>query len=257
MDIHPTAVIGPKAELDQDVKIGPFSIIGDKVRIEQGTEIKSHVVIQGWTQVGEGNTIYPFVTIGSPPQDIGYRGEKTRVIIGRENIIREYTTIHRATTKEEWITSLGDSNYLMAYSHVAHDCRLGNHIIMNNAATLAGHVTVEDYSTVGALSAVHQFVRIGAHAFIGGKTAIPLDIPPYMLASGQRARLFGVNQKGLKRQGFSQETIDGLKKAFQILWRKNTSFSEGIEQIHRELEMFPELEYLLTFISNSSRGITR
>lgn len=257
MEIHPTAVISPKAEIDQNVKIGPFSIIGDKVRIEQGTEVKSHVVIQGWTQIGEDNTIYPFVTIGTPPQDIGYRGEKTRVIIGRENIIREYTTIHRATTKEEWTTSIGNGNYLMAYSHVAHDCRLGNHIIMNNAATLAGHVTVEDYSTVGALSAVHQFVRIGAHAFIGGRTGIPLDIPPYMLASGQRARLFGVNQKGLKRQGFSQETIDGLKKAFQILWRKNTRFSEGIELIYRELEMFPELEYLLNFISTSSRGITR
>jgi UDP-N-acetylglucosamine acyltransferase len=257
MDIHPTAAISPQAELDQNVKIGPFSVIGDKVRIEQGTEIKSHVIIHGRTQVGEGNTIYPFVTIGTPPQDIGYRGEDTRVIIGQKNIIREYTTIHRATTKEEWITSLGDNNYLMAYSHVAHDCRVGNNIIMNNAATLGGHVNVEDYATVGALSAVHQFVRIGAYAFIGGMTAVPQDIPPFMLVSGPRARLFGVNQKGLKRQGFSQKTIDGLKKAFQLLWRKNKRFSEGIEQIRRELEMFPELERLLNFISNSPRGVTR
>lgn len=257
MDIHSSAVISPKAELDRNVKIGPFSILGDKVRIGQGTEIKSHVVIKGWTQIGEGNVIYPFVTIGTPPQDIGYRGENTQVIIGQNNIIREYTTIHRATTKEERITSMGDNNYLMAYSHVAHDCRLGDHIIMNNAATLGGHVKVEDYATVGALSAVHQFVRIGAYAFIGGMTAVPQDIPPFMLVSGGRARLYGVNQKGLKRHGFSQKTIDGLKKAFQLLWRKNKSFSEGIEQIHRELEMFPELERLLNFISNSPRGITR
>jgi UDP-N-acetylglucosamine acyltransferase len=257
MDIHPSAVISPQAELDQSVKIGPFSIIGDKVRIGQSTEIKSHVVIQGWTQIGEGNIIYPFVTIGTPPQDIGYKGEDTRIIIGQENIFREYTTIHRATTKEEWMTSIGDSNYLMAYSHVAHDCRLGNHIIMNNAATLGGHVKVEDFSTVGALSAVHQFVRIGAHAFIGGKTGVPQDIPPYMLAAGERARLYGVNQKGLIRQGFSQKTIDGLKKAFHILWRKNKKFSDGLEQINRELEMFPELERLLRFISDNQRGITR
>lgn len=257
MDIHPSAVVSPKAELDRDVKIGPFSAIGPNVVIGRGTEIGSHVFIEGRTQIGENNRIFPFVVIGTPPQDIGYRGEATRVIIGEENIIREFVSIHRATTKEEGVTSIGHGNYLMAYAHVAHDCRLGSHIIMNNAATLGGHVKVEDCSTVGAQSAVHQFVRIGAYAFIGGKTGVPQDIPPYMLAAGERAKLYGVNQKGLARQGFSRETIDGLKKAYQILWRKNKKFSDGLEQIHRELDMFPELERLLNFISSSPRGITR
>ena len=257
MDIHPSAVISPKAKLADDVRIGPYAVIGDHICIESGTEIGAQVVIEGWTQIGKDNKIGPLVTIGTPPQDIGYRGEDTRVVIGQGNIIREFTTIHRATTKEDRITSLGDHNYLMAYSHVAHDCRLGSHIIMNNAATLGGHVRVEDYATVGALSAVHQFVRIGAYAFIGGKTAVPQDIPPYMLVSGERARLYGVNQKGLRRQGFSQKTIDGLKKAYQILWRKHTKLSEGIAEIYKELEMFPELERLIDFISHSSRGITR
>lgn len=257
MEIHPTAFVSPKAELGRDVKIGPFSIIGHQVIIESGTEIGPHVVIEGRTHIGRDNKISPFVIIGTPPQDIGYRGEDTRVIIGQGNIIREFMTIHRATTKEEWITVIGDHNYLMAYAHVAHDCRLGNHIIMNNAATLGGHVRVEDCSTVGAQSAVHQFVRIGAYAFIGGKTGVPQDIPPYMLAAGERAKLYGVNQKGLSRQGFSRETIQVLKKAYQILWRKNKKFSDGIEQVHRELEMFPELERLLNFISDSPRGVTR
>jgi UDP-N-acetylglucosamine acyltransferase len=257
MDIHPRAVVHPEAKLEQDVEVGPFAVIGPEVRIGRGTAIGPHVVIEGRTEIGEANRISPFVTIGTPPQDIGYRGEDTRVSIGSENTIREFTTIHRATTKEDWVTSLGSHNYLMAYAHVAHDCRLGDHIIMNNAATLGGHVRVEDFATVGALSAVHQFVRIGAYAFIGGKTGVPQDIPPYVLVAGERARLLGINQKGLSRQGFSQETINGLKKAYQILWRRNTSIHDGLAQVRRELEMFPELERLMHFISESPRGVTR
>ena len=257
MEIHPSAVISPHAELAAGVKIGAYSIIGDHVTIGRDTTIGTHVVIEGPTRIGERNEIYPFVSIGLPPQDVGYHGEETRLTIGDDNIIREYATINRATTKQEWVTVVGNQNYIMAYAHIAHDCYLGNKIIMSNVANLAGHISIGDHATLGGLVAVHQFVRIGAHAFLGAKSGIDRDVPPFMITSGPRASLYGINQRGLRRQGFSQETIDGLKKAYKIIWRDNKRFSEGISQVRREIESFPELEMLLDFLHGSNRGILR
>jgi UDP-N-acetylglucosamine acyltransferase len=256
-EIHPTAVLSPHAEIAEGVKIGPYSMIGDHVTIGRDTEIGAHVVIEGHTQIGESNKIYPFTCIGTPPQDVGYRGEDTRLIIGDKNIIREYATIHRATTKQDWITAVGNSNYIMAYAHVAHDCILGNHVIMSNVATLGGHITIGDHAILGGLVAVHQFVRIGPHAFLGGKSGVDRDVPPFMITAGERAKLYGINRLGLRRFGFSQEVIEGLKSAYRIIWKESKSLREGIEKVRREVSPFPELEVLLEFLDGSKRGILR
>ncbi len=257
MDIDARAVVSPYAQLDPSVKVGPFCTIGDRVTIEQDTVLVSHVSIEGHTRIGVRNRIYPFVSIGSPPQDTGYKGEDTRVSIGDDNIIREYTSINRATTKQDWETVIGNGNFIMAYSHIAHDCRLGNKIIMSNLSTLAGHVTIGDHANLSGLVGVHQFVRIGAYVFVGGKSAVVRDVPPFMITAGDRARLYGINRIGLSRQGFSQETIDSLKKAYRIIWRDNKRLSDGVDQVRKEMELFPELEMLLDFLSDSKRGIVR
>lgn len=257
MDIHPSAVVSPHAELESGVKVGPYCVVGDHVRIGRDTILESHVVIEGNTRIGERNRISPFASIGSPPQDVGYQGEDTRVNIGDDNIIREYTTINRATTKQEWTTVIGNHNYLMAYAHIAHDCVLGNEIIVSNVATLGGHITVNDHATVGALVAMQQFIRIGAYAFLGAKSGIDRDVPPFMVTAGPRAKLYGVNQRGLRRKGFSDEVISGLKSAYRIIWRENRRFSEGINQVRREIDPFPELEILLNFLNGSKRGVLR
>jgi UDP-N-acetylglucosamine acyltransferase len=257
MEIHPSAVINSGAELGPGVKVGPYSVIGGHVTIGRDTEIGAHVAIEGHTRIGERNKVYPFSSIGTPPQDIGYKGEDTRLFIGNDNVIREYVTINRATTKEEWETVIGDNNYLMAYAHVAHDCRLADWVVLTNGATLGGHTQIGEYAILGAFLAVQQFVRIGAHAFLGAKAGIDRDVPPFVITAGPRARLYGINQKGLIRRGFSQETIDVLKKAYSILWRKNKSLKDGMAQVKRELEIIPELEMLLNFLAESKRGIIR
>jgi UDP-N-acetylglucosamine acyltransferase len=257
MDIHPAAVVSPNARLAEGVKVGPCCIIGDHVTVGRDTTLLSHVVIEGYTLIGERNMIYPFVSIGSPPQDIGYRGEQTRVIVGNDNLIREFTTINRATTKEDWQTVVGNENYFMAYSHVAHDCVLGSKIVMGNAATLGGHVSVGDQAIFGGMVAVHQFVRIGAYAFLGGKAGIDRDVPPFMIVSGERAKLYGINQRGLIRLGWPKEKIAALKKAYSILWRGNRPFGDGIRKVRDEIPSFPELELLLSFLVKSKRGILR
>jgi UDP-N-acetylglucosamine acyltransferase len=257
MVIHSAAVVSPSAELGQGVEVRAYATIGPQVKIGRDTVVGEHVVIEGNTEIGERNRIYPFSSIGTPPQDIGYRGEDTRLLIGNDNVIREYVTINRATTKQEWKTVLGNQNYIMAYAHIAHDCYLGDRVIMSNVATLGGHITIGDYAILGGLVAVHQFVRIGAYAFLGAKSGVDRDVPPFMMTAGPRARLYGVNSKGLKRMGFSQETIDGLKKAFRIIWRENQRFSEGISQVRRNIEPFSELEILLDFFNGSKRGILR
>jgi UDP-N-acetylglucosamine acyltransferase len=257
MDIHPTALVSPKARLAEDVKIGPYCVVGDYVTVGRFTTLRSHVVVEGHTLIGERNMVYPFVSIGSPPQDISYRGEETRVVIGDDNLIREFTTINRATTKQDRETVLGNQNYLMAYTHVAHDCVLGSGIIMGNGATLGGHVSVGDQARFGGMVAVHQFVRIGAYAFLGGKAGIDRDVPPFMIVAGERGKLYGVNQKGLTRLGWPNEKIAALKKAYAILWRGHRPFSEGIRQVREEIPSFPELDLLLSFLTKSKRGILR
>ena len=202
MEIHPTAIVHPGAKIGPGVKIGAYSLIGENVQIERDTVIGSHVVLEGWTEIGEGCQIFPFASVGAAPQAIRYRGEPTRLVIGKRNIIREFVTVNRGTPEGGGITSLGDGNLIMAYSHIAHDCRIGNQVILANSSTLAGHITVEDHAIVGGVVAIHQFVRVGCYAIIGGQSAIPQDIPPYMTASGNRAKLFGLNLVGLKRHRF-------------------------------------------------------
>jgi UDP-N-acetylglucosamine acyltransferase len=257
MDIHPTAVVSPGAELAAGVQIGPYVCIGERVSIGKDTVIGPHTCIEGTTQIGERNRISPFVSIGSPPHDVGYRGEDTRVIIGDDNIIREYVTINRATTKQDRLTSVGNENYIMAYAHVAHDCALGNRIIMSNVATLGGHITVGDHAVLGGLVAVHQFVRIGPYAFCGAKSGIDRDVPPFMITAGPRAKLYGINRKGLERMGFSREAIDQLKMAYRLIWRENRGFREGVEVVRSQVQPTPELEMLLDFLTDSKRGILR
>jgi len=219
-EIHPTAIISPDVEIEEDTYIGPFCIIHDKVRIKKGTRLISNVIIEGTTEIGENCTIYPFTSIGLPPQDLKYKGEKTAVKIGNNNTIREYITIHRASVSGDKITAIGDHNFLMAYVHIAHDCKIGNSVIMANLATLAGHVVVEDHAVIGGLVAIHQFTRIGAYTMVGGFSGVGQDIPPYMIASGARVKLFGLNTVGLKRHGFSDSTVNELKKAYKILFRE-------------------------------------
>ena len=255
--IHPSAEVDSGAELAAGVKIGPFTTVGGDVIIGRDTVIGSHVIIEGHTRMGEKNRIFPFSCIGTPPQDTGYDNEDTRLIMGDNNVVREYVTINRATTKDEWETVMGNDNYLMAYAHVAHDCRLADGVVLTNGATLGGHTQIGEYAILGASLAVQQFVRIGAHAYLGAKAGIDRDVPPFMITAGPRAKLYGINQKGLIRRGFSQETIDILKKAYSILWRKNKNLSDGIAQVRGELELIPELKMLLDFLGGSKRGILR
>ncbi len=258
MEIHPTAIVSPKAELAEDVVIRAYSIIGPEVTIGGGTVVGPHAVIEGMTTIGAGNEIFPFAAIGHPPQDITYRGEETRVVIGDGNIIRENVTIHRGTPRGGGMTRIGNNSMFMAGAHVAHDCVIGDYVIMANVAVLGGHVHIGDFAIVGGLVPVHQYVRIGAHAFIGGGSAVPLDIPPYMLAAGERAKLFGPNTTGLKRKNFSKESIMALKKAYRIIFRSGLGFKEALNRASQEVPPLPEVKILLDFLSSpSKRGIAR
>jgi UDP-N-acetylglucosamine acyltransferase len=257
MKIHPTAIISPDAQLDEGVEIGPYSIIGSDVRIGKNTVIGPHTVIDDYTHIGEGCRIFQFCSIGAPPQDLKFGGEKTRVVIGNFNMIREFVTIHRATSADIGVTLIGDHNLLMAYTHVAHNCKLDNHIIMSNVATLGGHVHVEDYAIISGLSAVHQFSRIGAHCIIGGASGVAKDIPPYTLANGNHARLFGLNLVGLKRRNFPDETIKALGKAYRIIFRSRLLLDAAIKKVEDEVENFPEVQHFIQFIKESKRGVCR
>ncbi|HHN64275.1 MAG TPA: acyl-ACP--UDP-N-acetylglucosamine O-acyltransferase [Nitrospirae bacterium] len=256
-NVHPTAIIDESVELDEDVTVGPYCIIRGDVKIGKGTEIHNNVVIEGNTSIGSSCRIFPFTSIGLPPQDLKYRDEPTGVRIGSNNLIREYITIHRASVDGDGYTDIGDNNFLMAYVHIAHDCKLGSGIIMANAATLGGHVTVEDYAVFGGLAAAHQFTRIGAYAMVSGLTGVIQDIPPYTIASGPRAKLYGLNIVGLKRHGFSDETISELKKAYKILFRERLSLKEALKKVQAELPYSEEIAHLINFINSNRRGIAR
>lgn len=255
--IHPTAIVSSKAEIDADVKIGPYSIIGDNVHIGKGTFVGSHVVIEPYVTIGPDCQVFQYAAIGAPPQSVKIKGEKSYVKIGRANIIREFTTIHRGTAFGGGITEIGDECFLMSYTHVAHDCKLGRNVVMANNATLAGHIEIGDYATIGGLSAVHQFAKVGEYAFIGGKTGVPKDIPPYVIAAGERASLRGLNTVGLKRHGFSRQTLTQLKKSYRIIFRIGLTLNEAIERVQAEVEQIPEVVRFLEFIKSSERGITR
>ena len=254
--IHPTSVINKDASIDSDVIIGPYCTIDGKVIIKKGTRLISHVVIQGTTEIGENCTISPFVSIGGPPQDITYKGEDTRVVIGDNNNIKEYVTINRGTVHGGGITSVGNNNFLMAYAHIAHDCKVANNVIMANCATLGGHIEVADFVILSGLCAIHQFCRIGKYAFVSGLTGVPKDIPPFIIAAGNRARPYGLNVVGLERRGFSKEEISKLKKAYRILFRSAVPLSTALKIIQEELDG-ENIRELIDFIQASKRGICR
>ncbi len=257
MTIHPTSIIHPGAEIADGVEVGPYCIIGEHVKIAKGTKVKSHVTINDWTEIGEGCTFFSFSSIGEPPQDLKFKGEESYLRIGRNNVFREFITLNRGTEEGGGATVIGDSNFFMAYCHVAHDCRIGNHVIMANAATLGGHITIADHAIVGGLSAIHQFVRIGRYAIIGGASAVPKDVPPFCNATGNRATLHGLNSLGLKRHNFPEETIRELKKAYRLLFRSNLMVQEATERVHAEVTALPEVQELVHFIGESKRGFCR
>jgi UDP-N-acetylglucosamine acyltransferase len=255
--IHPTAIIDPKADIDSNVDVGPHSIVGANVKIGSGTVIGPHVVIQPYVEIGPDCHIFQYASIGAIPQALKFEGEETYVKIGRGTVIREFVTVNRGTGFGGGITEVGEENFLMAYVHIAHDCKTGRKAILANNATLAGHIVIEDFVTVGGLVAIHQFVRIGNYAYIGGKSAVVKDIPPYVIAAGDRAKLHGLNSVGLKRHGFSKETLSSLKKAYRILFRIGLTLNEAIERVKAEVGQVPEVNDLIRFIKSSKRGITR
>ena len=257
--IHPSAIIHEGAQLADEVEVGPYVVIGNHVTIGKGTKIGPHTVIGDWTEIGENNQIYHMASVGPASQDLKYRGEECWTRIGDSNIIREFATIHRGTVTGIGETLIGNGNLFMAYSHVAHDCHVGNGVVMANAATLAGHVTVEDHAILGGLCAVLQFTRIGTHVMIGGATSVTLDVPPYTIVTGDRreSRLRGLNLIGLKRHEFSEATISGLKKAYKILALSGLKLSEAIDRMKAEIPPCAEVDHFISFIESSKRGVCR
>lgn len=256
--LHPTAIIDPQAEIGEGVIIGPYCIIGPHVRIGRDTKLEAHVVIDGWTTVGDANSIGLYTVIGTPPQDIGYQGEETRVRIGDRNVFREFVTVHRATTKEERLTSIGDDNYFMSYAHIAHDCRVGDRVVLTNGATLGGHVQVDDYAMISAFCGIHQFCRIGRQAFIGGYSVVTQDVLPFSKVVGQRPTLvFGLNIVGLRRRGFSRERIAAIKEMFQRLFYSGLNTAQAVDRIRTEIPTSDDRDEILSFIASSKRGLVK
>ena len=255
--IDKRAIIDPKAELDEDVEVGPFTVIGADVQIGKGTWIGPHAVIKGPTRLGQDNRVFQFASVGEAPQDKKYAGESTRLEIGDHNVIREFTTVHRGTEQAEGVTRIGSDNLLMAYTHVAHDCVLGDHIILANAASLGGHVSIDDHAILGGFTIVHQFCRIGAHSFCGMGSAISKDLPPYVLVSGSPAKPHGINTEGLRRRSFSEEAIAQIKRAYKQLYLSGRRLEQAIEVLREMALGTPELGILVDFLSLSGRGILR
>lgn len=255
--IHETALVDPRAELDCDIEVGAYSVIGPKVKIGKGTRIRSHVVVEGNTTLGEGNTIFQFATVGSVPQDLKYKGEESRLIIGHRNIIREFVSLNPGTTGGGMETRISDHNLLMMYCHIAHDCVLGSHNIIANGATLGGHVAIEDYVIVGGLVGIHQFVKVGTGAILGAGSMVSKDIPPYCNATGDRARLRGLNLEGLKRRGFNKEQIDIIRKAYRIIFQSGLKTLDALKKARKEFPGSLEVKQMADFIERSQRGICR
>lgn len=254
--IHSTAIVHDNAVIADDVEIGPYSIIGDRVSIGAGSTIGPHTRIEGPTTIGERNRIWGQSSFGTEPQDLKFKGEKTELVIGNDNVFREFVTINRGTAGGGGITRIGNNNFFMAYSHVAHDGHVGSNTIFANAATLAGHVEVGDFATVGAFSAIHQFCRVGEHAFIGGFTVATQDVLPYVKTVGNRpAKTYGINSIGLERKGFEKETVEALKRAYRLLHHSKLKHADALAQIEAELSLYPEARYLVEFVRESKRGI--
>lgn len=253
--IHDTALVDPLAEVGAGVTIGPWSIIGPGVVVGDGTEIGPHVLIERDTILGADCRLSQGAVLGTDPQDLKYSGEESVLVVGDRTVIREYATLNRGTAASGK-TVVGDDCLLMAYSHVAHDSVIGNSVVIANAVNMAGHVVIEDWATIGGLTAIHQFVRIGAHAFVGGASRTSQDVPPYTRGAGSPMKLYGLNSVGLERRGFSQEVRKALKHAYRLVFQSNLNVSQGLERAQIEVEAFPEVRHFLTFIRNSKRGVT-
>ncbi len=256
MNIHPTAIISKGAELG-DVEIGPYSFIGQHVNMGDGTIIGPYVFIDGHTEIGKNNKILQYSSIGSPPQDLKYKNEPTRLVIGNGNLIREHVTINTGTVTGHAITTIGNGNLFMINTHIAHDCIIGDETVFANNATLAGHVTVESRAIIGGLVAIHQFTRIGTLAMIGGGAMVTMDVVPFAIASGDRARLYGINTIGLRRRGFSKEKIRLIDKIYRILFRSNYTLGEGIKKVKADITDDPDIKHIIEFIETSIRGVCR
>lgn len=255
--IHPTAVVDAGARLDDGVVVGPFTVVGPHVTVGEDTEIGPHVVLDGHTSIGRRCILTGQSSIGAPPQDLKYAGGPTRLEIGDDNVIREFVTLNRATEHGGGVTRIGSHGMFMAYAHVAHDCTVGNHVVMANAATLAGHVTIEDHAIVGGLVAIHQFVRIGESVILGGGAMVTLDVSPYCMAAGDRASLHGLNVIGLRRRGFSEDTIKALRSAYRALFQSGAKLRDALDRLRREFADEPRVQHLVRFIEGSERGICR
>lgn len=253
-EVHPTALIDPSAELAPGVVVGPYSIVGPGVRVGARTRIGSHVLIERDTTVGEECTIHQGAVLGTDPQDLKYMGEPTVLVVGDRTVIREYATLNRGTIASG-VTRVGSDCMLMAYTHVAHDCHLGNHVILSNAVNMAGHVSIGDWAIIGGLTPIHQFVRIGAHAFVGGATRVAKDVPPYVKAAGSPMELYGLNSVGLQRRGFPEEVRRELKRAYRLFFASNHNVAQALARAREELRAIPEVEVFLSFFENSERGV--
>ena len=255
--IHPTAVVGQNARIGEDCFVGAFCILGNEVTLGDRVRLDSHVVIDGRTSVGDDTHVFPFVSLGHAPQDLKYGGEETITEIGKRNQIREFVTVHRGTKGGGGITRIGDDNLLMAQAHVAHDCQVGNEVIMANAATLAGHVEIADKANIGAYSGVHQFCRVGPEAFVGGYSVVVKDALPYAIIQGNHAKCFGLNRLGMKRRGYSGETIEKLHHAFFLLLSSKLNTTQAVEKIKEEITGCAEVDVLVQFIESSKRGVVK
>lgn len=256
--VHPTAIVSPEASVACDVQIGAYSIVGEHVVLGEGSRVGEHVVIQGPTRIGKHCRFFPFGSIGLPPQDLKYKGEPTELIIGDDNVFREYVTVNRGTRQGGGRTIIGNHNFIMAYSHIAHDCLLGDHVLLGNAATLAGHVTIADYAWIGAFSGVHQFCKVGLHGFVGGYSVITKDVLPYSkTVSAREAGNYGVNTLGLQRKGFSQEVIRKIRAAFRVLLQSKMNTTQALAALKEKFSNDPDVQPIIDFIEKSERGIIK
>ncbi len=255
--IHPTSIVEEGAKIGENVKIGPFCVIGKNVEIGKGTVLHSHIVVNGHTTIGEDNEIFQFASIGEVNQDLKYKGEDTKTIIGDRNRIRESVTIHRGTVQGGGVTRVGDDNLFMINSHIAHDCQIKNRCILANNATLAGHVELDDFVIVGGMSAIHQFVIIGAHVMLGGGSMVSQDVPPYVVAQGNHARPFGVNIEGLKRRGFDKQTLRDIRNVYKLIYRSGKTIEEVMPEIEQYAKQDSAISFFLDFFKRSTRGIIR
>jgi UDP-N-acetylglucosamine acyltransferase len=256
-DVHPSAVVSARARVGRDCYVGPYSIVGDEVELGDGVRLESHCVIDGRTTIGEGTRLFPFVSIGLAPQDLKYEGEASETRIGRRNQIREFVTIHKGTAGGGMLTQVGDDCLIMAQAHIAHDCILGNGVIMANAATLAGHVVIEDRGNIGAYSGIHQFCRVGQEAYVGGYSVVVKDALPFALTVGNHARCYGLNATGMKRRAYSQEIIEALHHAFHLLLSSKLNTSQALQKIREDITGVEEVDELVRFIETSKRGVIK